>query len=192
MEQPCLNVSFNLKPCTTHTVSESELSDLQAFTPTHVSNFKSWIWCGGTFLMTCLFIAPLHALISKANGVNSHTHTASRSCGSPHTLLRFQFIKKDSLNFHNSFYLSSARDCVCGFNQVLIYQITGTLLNNLEWNDRKQICVLTWRGGGIIVMECSSHLTLFPDDLMSWTMSLWRNPSTAVSLTLAMVSPVNQ
>lgn len=37
-----------------------------------------------------------------------------------------------------------------------------------------------------------SHLTLSPDDLMRWTMSLWRNPSTEVSLMLAMVSPVNE
>jgi len=28
-----------------------------------------------------------------------------------------------------------------------------------------------------------------PDDLMSWTISLWRKPSTEVSFTLAIVSP---
>lgn len=37
----------------------------------------------------------------------------------------------------------------------------------------------------------STYLMLFPDDLMSWTISLWRKPSTEASFTLAIVSPTN-
>lgn len=37
----------------------------------------------------------------------------------------------------------------------------------------------------------STYLMLSPDDLMSWTISLWRKPSTEVLFTLAIVSPTN-
>ncbi len=39
--------------------------------------------------------------------------------------------------------------------------------------------------------EVSTYLMLLPEDLMSWTISLWRKPSTDVSFTLAIVSPTN-